>query len=55
MTASQRKALQLSQALQHLNGLIEKRNKLPDGQEPDAAAIRLMDESTRRVTGLEPE
>ena len=55
MTESQRKALQISEARQNLNGLIEKRNKLPEGQEPDAEAIRLMDEATRRVTSLETE
>ena len=55
MTESQRKALQISEARQNLNGLIEKRNKLPEGQEPDAEAIRLMDEATRRVSSLETE
>ena len=55
MTESQRLTLQVSEARQHLNGLIEARNKLPDNQEPDAEAIRRMDEATRRVSSLETE
>ena len=55
MTDSQRLTLRVSEARQHLNSLIEKRNKLPEGQEPDTEAIRLMDEATRRVTSLETE
>ena len=55
MTESQRLTLQVSEARQHLNGLIEARNKLPDNQEPDAEAIRKLDEATRRVSALETE
>ena len=55
LTEAQRLTLQVSEARQALNGLIEARNKLPDGQEPDAESIRRMDEATRRVTSLETE
>ena len=55
MTESQRLTLQVSEARQHLNGLIEARNKLPDNHEPDAESIRRMDEGTRRVQALETE
>ena len=36
MTESQRLTLQVSEARQGLNGLIEARNKLPADKEPDA-------------------
>ena len=55
MTSSQRLTLQVSEARQHLNGLIEQRNKLPADKEPDAESIRRMDEGTRRVQALETE
>ena len=55
MTESQRLTLQVSEARQHLNGLIEARNKLPADKEPDAESIRRMDEATRRVQALETE
>ena len=55
MTESQRLTLQVSEARQHLNGLIEARNKLPADKEPDAESIRRMDEGTRRVQALETE
>ena len=55
MTDSQRLTLSVSEARSALNGLIEARNKLPDNQEPDAEAIRRMDEATRRVSSLEVE
>ena len=55
MINSQRLTLKVSEARQHLNGLIEARNKLPDNTEPDAEAIRRMDEGTRRVQALETE
>ena len=55
MTKSQRLTLQVSEARQHLNGLIEARNKLPADKDPDAESIRRMDERTRRVQALETE
>ena len=55
MTESQRLTLQVSEARQGLNGLIEARNKLPADKEPDAESIRRMDEATRRVQALETE
>ena len=44
MTNSQRLTLQVSEARQGLNALIEARNKLPADKEPDAESIRRMDE-----------
>ena len=55
MTESQRLTLRVSEARSALNSQIEQRNKLPEGQEPDAEAIRKLDEATRRVSALETE
>ena len=55
MTDSQRKSLAISEARTALNGLIEKRNKLPTGQEPTAEDVTAMDSATRKVTALETE
>ena len=55
MTESQRKSLGLSEARSALNTLIEKRNKLPNDQEPTADDTAAMDTATRKVSALEVE
>ena len=55
MTESQRKSLALSEARTALNGLIEKRNKLPNDQDPTPEDVAAMDAATRKVTALETE
>lgn len=55
MTNSQRLSVELSETRQALNGEIEKRNKLTDGQEPSAEDDRKLDELTRKVSRLETE
>lgn len=55
MTDSQKLTLQVSEARQHLNSLIEKRNKLPETDQPSAEDVRALDEATKRVTTLETE
>ena len=55
MTDSQRLQIQASEARSELNKLIEARNKLPEGTEPDQEAINKLAEATRRVSNLEVE
>ena len=55
MTNSARLAVRISETRSTLNGLIEARNKLPDGKDPDADAIAKMDASTKSLQGLEVE
>ena len=55
MTNSQRLALKGSEQRSALNALIEKRNKLPDGEELSAEDMTAMDNATKGVQRLEVE
>ena len=53
LTNSQKLNVELSTARSTLNGLIEKRNKLPEGQEPTSEDVQNMDASTKKINELE--
>ena len=55
MTNSARLAVRISETRSTLNGLIEDRNKLPEGKEPESEAIAKMDGATKSLQGLEVE
>ena len=53
LTNSQKLNVELSETRSTLNELIEKRNKLPEGQEPSSEDIQSMDTSTKKIRELE--
>ena len=55
MTNSQKLSLKLSEMRGDLNGLIEKRNKLPADVEPEASDIESMDGLAKRIQSTETE
>ena len=53
MTNSQKISVELSEKRSTLNGLIEKRNKLPEGTNPSEEDIKAMDAATKEIRELE--
>ena len=55
MRKSQEIQLKISEARQRLNTVIEKRNGLPDGEQPNSELVSEMDAATKAVAPLEVE